>query len=297
MVPPISSTNNNASDVTGNETWSLLLDDKRIRLACESALIPPLEALYAPSVQMSLDLDRPTAFFITFGTASTNDDDDSDRHVAHLHVDLHDCRDVILLVFQAFSARAMRSTALADAISTGQSCMLACRTLPSTSSWLSLSPVDGYALPWRQSVSLDSPKARQVSTRTTTPPLLTISTSLGDGNDDVSLDLNSTLLQDVDELLELTHQLCLHDDISTPASTPTTSSRSSTGTGLAGDSRQSVVSAATFQDDDNSNTSMHSALESIKAERRALQRQLDHLRRHHPHHVVPPSPTAINPLI
>ncbi|RHY91860.1 hypothetical protein DYB35_009591 [Aphanomyces astaci] len=34
------------------DTWSLLLDDKRVRLTCESALLPPLEALYAPSVQV-----------------------------------------------------------------------------------------------------------------------------------------------------------------------------------------------------------------------------------------------------
>ncbi|CAK4078844.1 unnamed protein product [Aphanomyces euteiches] len=33
-----------------DETWSLLLDDKRIRLACESALVPPFEALYSSVV-------------------------------------------------------------------------------------------------------------------------------------------------------------------------------------------------------------------------------------------------------
>ncbi|CAK4223359.1 unnamed protein product [Aphanomyces euteiches] len=68
-----------------DETWSLLLDDKRIRLACESALVPPFEALYSSVVTMRLCPLRSNVLTLDFG---------GEDGAVDLQVDWHDRRDV-----------------------------------------------------------------------------------------------------------------------------------------------------------------------------------------------------------
>ncbi|RHY55703.1 hypothetical protein DYB38_003283 [Aphanomyces astaci] len=207
-------------------------------LACSFSFISER----ASDASVSLDAHHANAFVLEFGTCV----DDTSRAAARLVVDLHDQRDVLFLVFRAFSSRAVHSTALADAISSGQSCMLACRTLPPPSS--SLTDFDvciwshgGYMLPW---------------TSTAGRP-----TIHDDDEEDV---LNSMLLHDVDALLLLTHEFCTEVMPTSPESC-----------------NLSAPAAAAARDEEGEGTSMQSALESIKAERRALERQLEHLRHHH----------------
>ncbi|RQM23824.1 hypothetical protein B5M09_004968 [Aphanomyces astaci] len=201
---------------------------------------------------VSLDAHHANAFVLEFGTCV----DDTRRAAARLVVDLHDQRDVLFLVFRAFSSRAVHSSALADAISSGQSCMLACRTLPATlppppSS--SSSSTDfhwshgGYMLPW-------------TAWSTAGRPNPSVATTIHDDDEEEDV-LNSMLLHDVDALLLLTHEFCTEVVPTSPESCN--------------------LSAPAARDEEEEGTSMQSALESIKAERRALERQLEHLRHHH----------------
>ncbi|RHY87853.1 hypothetical protein DYB35_012189 [Aphanomyces astaci] len=88
-------------------------------------------------------------------------------------------------------------------------------------------------------------------------PNPSVATTIHDDEDDV---LNSMLLHDVDALLLLTHEFC---------------------TEVVPTSPESCNLSAPAARDEEEDTSMQSALESIKAERRALERQLEHLRHHH----------------
>ncbi|RHY09129.1 hypothetical protein DYB36_000295 [Aphanomyces astaci] len=83
-------------------------------------------------------------------------------------------------------------------------------------------------------------------------------------DDDEEDVLNSMLLHDVDALLLLTHEFCTEVMPTSPESC-----------------NLSAPAAAAARDEEGEGTSMQSALESIKAERRALERQLEHLRHHH----------------
>jgi hypothetical protein len=35
------------------ESWTLLIDDRRVRLTCESSLLPPFESLYTPEIKVT----------------------------------------------------------------------------------------------------------------------------------------------------------------------------------------------------------------------------------------------------
>ncbi|KDO30821.1 hypothetical protein SPRG_04722 [Saprolegnia parasitica CBS 223.65] len=182
----------NHHEIAKDDTWSLLIDDKRVRISCESSLIPPFEALYSSELQIAMAPQHPNGFLLAMG---------HDTRVPtplHLKVDSNRTRDIIYLVFTAFKAQALRCQAHSDAVSTGQSPLLALRTVVSPTK-------EVYALPWHQ---------KSVSVRPRKPTVLTPS---GSSDDDESLRddddddenyadddddyLCSALLQDVDALL------------------------------------------------------------------------------------------------
>ncbi|KAF0722589.1 hypothetical protein Ae201684P_013826 [Aphanomyces euteiches] len=176
-----------------DETWSLLLDDKRIRLACESALVPPFEALYSSVVTMRLCPLRSNVLTLDFG---------GEDGAVDLQVDWHDRRDVVYLVFQALSRLALQSSAHVAALSTGQSPMLTCRTLPPQHDQQHEPLAPCYELPWTMR------RRRRVPTYL--PKEENGQSVLADEDDDDEPLVNSMLLHDVDALLVLSRQLDHH---------------------------------------------------------------------------------------
>ncbi|KAF0691979.1 Aste57867_16885 [Aphanomyces stellatus] len=249
MIP----SNNNP--LSSEDTWALLIDDKRVRLSCESALIPPFEALYSSAVKIHLCDSRPNAFTLELEDESL-----------YLAVDLHDRRDVIYLVFCAFSRLAMQSPALADAVSTGQSCMLTCRTVdsPATTSTM------GYGLPWstphqRRKTTTDARYCMMPSTRRATTAAAAVEQERIDDDDDDATLVNSMLLHDVDALLLLSKEFQDQGDDDGEG-------RGGAAAGLS--SAEDALDARV-----GSSVPLQSALDAMKAERQHLERQLDQLRR------------------
>ncbi|OQR82821.1 hypothetical protein ACHHYP_15466 [Achlya hypogyna] len=168
------------NEISMEDTWSLLIDDKRVRLSCESSLIPPFEALYSAELHMAMASQRPTGFILAF-------DRDPPTQL-HLKVDNTRTRDIIYLVFTAFKAQALRCQAHSDAVSAGHSPLLALRTVDSPKKESTV-----YSLPWHQ-------KPMPVKSRKSMVPT---SSGSSDEEDDVEDEafMCSTLLQDVDALL------------------------------------------------------------------------------------------------
>ncbi|OQR94072.1 hypothetical protein THRCLA_08254 [Thraustotheca clavata] len=169
----------NHHEISMEDTWSLLIDDKRIRISCESSLIPPFEALYTSHVLMTFAPHNPNSFLLAFGH-----DLDAPTQL-HLKVDSNRTRDVIYLVFMAFKTQALASQAHSDAVLTGKSALHAVRTIVSP-----LQETSKFVLPWHQKPAvLKHRKSALVS-----------SPGTSDDSDDSEGEFSS-LLQDVDALL------------------------------------------------------------------------------------------------
>ncbi|KAJ0393901.1 hypothetical protein P43SY_003554 [Pythium insidiosum] len=110
---------NYPSDAEIRESWTLLIDDRRVRVTCESSLLPPFEAFYSSAIRVDVVRHAPTEFVLFL----------SDDSFVHLRAESHVVRDIIVLTLRAFCKSAVSSVLISDAIAKGISPMLAIRTL------------------------------------------------------------------------------------------------------------------------------------------------------------------------
>lgn len=140
------------NNIDMQESWTLLIDDRRVRLTCESSLLPPFEGFYTSSIRVEIVRSTPHEFYLYL----------ADNCYVHLRAESNTVRDIIVLTLRAFCKSAVSSELINEAISKGISPMLTIRTLAAaeqqqqqlnggaTSSVIVKSPLS-YNLPWNRS--------------------------------------------------------------------------------------------------------------------------------------------------
>ncbi|TMW56154.1 hypothetical protein Poli38472_008802 [Pythium oligandrum] len=131
------------NNVEMRESWTLLIDDRRVRLTCESSLLPPFEAFYTSSIRVEMMRTTSNEFRLFL----------ADNCFVQLRAESNVVRDIIVLTLRAFCQSAVSSELLHDAIAKGVSPMLTIRTLADKQGNSTLAPVKSplaYNLPWNR---------------------------------------------------------------------------------------------------------------------------------------------------
>uniref|UniRef100_K3WI33 Uncharacterized protein n=1 Tax=Globisporangium ultimum (strain ATCC 200006 / CBS 805.95 / DAOM BR144) TaxID=431595 RepID=K3WI33_GLOUD len=125
-----------------SELWTLLIDDRRVRLTCESSLIPPFEALYTSDIKVEVVRNVPNEFCLHL----------AENCFVHLRAESNIVRDIIVLTLRAFRNGAVSNEAVNYAVSKGMSPMLTIRNLAETTSKPAQDfvPATTYNLPWNR---------------------------------------------------------------------------------------------------------------------------------------------------
>ncbi|KAL7688009.1 hypothetical protein Plhal304r1_c020g0071331 [Plasmopara halstedii] len=101
------------------ESWTLLIDDRRVRLTCESSLIPPFESLYTSDVQLEMVRGTPNEFYLHLAAGC----------YVRLRAESNTVRDIIVLTLRAFCKMAVADETTHDALARGLSPMLTLRKI------------------------------------------------------------------------------------------------------------------------------------------------------------------------
>ncbi|CAH0487905.1 unnamed protein product [Peronospora farinosa] len=97
------------------ESWTLLIDDRRLRLTCESSLIPAFESLYTTDIKLEIVCGTSNEFFLHL----------AERCYVRLRVESNTVRDIIVLTLRAFCKMAVPDEATHVAVARGLSPVLA----------------------------------------------------------------------------------------------------------------------------------------------------------------------------
>ncbi|ETK74816.1 hypothetical protein, variant 1 [Phytophthora nicotianae CJ01A1] len=135
------------------ESWTLLIDDRRVRLTCESSLIPPFESLYTPDIKLEMVRGSPNEFYLHLAQGC----------YVRLRAESNTVRDIIVLTLRAFCQMAVADESTHEAVARGLSPMLTLRKIaqdeeskkqpPQTQEPPPPPPVPVYDLPWNRSAS------------------------------------------------------------------------------------------------------------------------------------------------
>lgn len=101
------------------ESWTLLIDDRRVRLTCESSLIPPFESLYTPDIKLEMVQGKPNEFYLHLAQGC----------YVRLRAESNTVRDIIVLTLRAFCKEAISNETTHDAVARGLSPMLTLRKM------------------------------------------------------------------------------------------------------------------------------------------------------------------------
>ncbi|KAF1794058.1 hypothetical protein GQ600_11168 [Phytophthora cactorum] len=101
------------------ESWTLLIDDRRVRLTCESSLIPPFESLYTPDIKLEMVRGTPNEFYLHLAQGC----------YVRLRAESNTVRDIIVLTLRAFCKMAVSDETTHDAVARGLSPMLTLRKI------------------------------------------------------------------------------------------------------------------------------------------------------------------------
>ncbi|RLN67087.1 hypothetical protein BBJ29_004994 [Phytophthora kernoviae] len=195
------------------ESWTLLIDDRRVRLTCESSLIPPFESLYTPDIKLEMVQGKPNEFFLHLAQGC----------YVRLRAESNTVRDIIVLTLRAFCKEAVSYETTQDAVACGQSPMLTLRKIAQEEETKRLPPVGASAkfgglvgLSCMLRLYTPSLTFDQQAQETVTPPpgpvRLSLSSSVGGGiagsegwqQDD---DLDDSLLLDAEALIGNAHKM------------------------------------------------------------------------------------------
>ncbi|RQM13270.1 hypothetical protein DD237_005944 [Peronospora effusa] len=97
------------------ESWTLVIDDRRLRLTCESSLIPAFESLYTTDIKLEIVCGTSNEFFLHL----------AERCYVRLRVESNTVRDIIVLTLRAFCKMAVSDEATHVAVARGLSPVLA----------------------------------------------------------------------------------------------------------------------------------------------------------------------------
>ncbi|KAE9130876.1 hypothetical protein PF010_g3702 [Phytophthora fragariae] len=151
------------------ESWTLLIDDRRVRLTCESSLIPPFESLYTPDIKLEMVRGTPNEFFLHLAQGC----------YVRLRAESNTVRDIIVLTLRAFCKMAVSDEATHNAVARGLSPMLTLRKIAQEEEAKKQPPTQEapppppppasvYDLPWNRSASnsfsLEPPESTGTST-------------------------------------------------------------------------------------------------------------------------------------
>ncbi|CAH0518815.1 unnamed protein product [Peronospora belbahrii] len=151
------------------ESWTLLIDDRRLRLTCESSLIPPFESLYTADIKLEMVCGTSNEFFLHLAEGC----------YVRLRVESNTVRDIIVLTLRAFCKTAISGETTHVAVACGLSPMLAGRKIAQEEETKKQpsqaqapprppSPALAYDLPWTRlassSFSVDHPESTATST-------------------------------------------------------------------------------------------------------------------------------------
>ncbi|KAL4099771.1 hypothetical protein PRIC1_007570 [Phytophthora ramorum] len=117
------------------ESWTLLIDDRRVRLTCESSLIPPFESLYTPDIKLEMARDTPNEFYLHLAEGC----------YVRLRAESNTVRDIIVLTLRAFCKMAVSDEVTHDAVARGLSPMLTLRKIAQQEEAKKLPPVGASA--------------------------------------------------------------------------------------------------------------------------------------------------------
>lgn len=101
------------------ESWTLLIDDRRVRLTCESSLIPPFESLYTSDIQLEMVRGTSNEFYLHLATGC----------YVRLRAESNTVRDIIVLTLRAFCKLAVALETTRDPMARSASPMLTLRKL------------------------------------------------------------------------------------------------------------------------------------------------------------------------
>ncbi|KAL3674344.1 hypothetical protein V7S43_000300 [Phytophthora oleae] len=101
------------------ESWTLLIDDRRVRLTCESSLIPPFESLYTPDIKLEMVRGTPNEFYLHLAQGC----------YVRLRAESNTVRDIIVLTLRAFCKMAVTDETTHEAVARGLSPMLTLRKI------------------------------------------------------------------------------------------------------------------------------------------------------------------------
>ncbi|CAI5716204.1 unnamed protein product [Peronospora destructor] len=101
------------------ESWTLLIDDRRLRLTCESSLIPPFESRYTTDIKLEMVCGTSNEFSLHL----------AERCYVRLRVESNTVRDIIVLTLRAFCKMAVPDKATYIAVTRGLSPILARRKI------------------------------------------------------------------------------------------------------------------------------------------------------------------------
>ncbi|KAF4146673.1 hypothetical protein GN958_ATG04156 [Phytophthora infestans] len=101
------------------ESWTLLIDDRRVRLTCESSLIPPFESLYTPDIKLEMVRGSPNEFYLYLAQGC----------YVRLRAESNTVRDIIVLTLRAFCNMAVSDETTHEAVARGLSPMLTLRKI------------------------------------------------------------------------------------------------------------------------------------------------------------------------
>ncbi|DAZ96876.1 TPA: hypothetical protein N0F65_008837 [Lagenidium giganteum] len=187
------------------ESWTLLIDDKRVRLTCESSLLPPFEGLYTNDIRVEIVRETPNELRLYLPSAT----------FVHLRAESNIVRDIIVLTLRAFCKEAVGSEAISDAVSKGISPMLTIRTLSLNERTLLTRPLQSpkaYDLPWYRPNCSPRTLANETTQSTSAEPHDSTGSEISDivhiasrspspATRDDDDDVNDSLLLDVEALI------------------------------------------------------------------------------------------------
>ncbi|KAI9911431.1 hypothetical protein PsorP6_008902 [Peronosclerospora sorghi] len=100
-----------------SESWTLLIDGRRVRLTCESSLMPPFESLYTPDIKLEMVHGTPNEFFLHLAKGC----------YVRLRAESNTVRDIIVLTLRAFCKLAISDECTHDSVARGLSPMMPLR--------------------------------------------------------------------------------------------------------------------------------------------------------------------------
>ncbi|TDH68409.1 hypothetical protein CCR75_007694 [Bremia lactucae] len=193
------------------ESWTLLIDDRRVRLTCESSLIPPFASLYTADIQLEMVCQTSNEFYLHLAAGC----------FVRLRAESNIMRDIIVLTIRAFTNLAVVAVDSNPSDSVSPRSRQSCAKAHHTQVLSTPSPPCVDLLPWHRKTTELSRHDFPDSTATSTivddlddsmgseSRRLSVTSSVGNDAMCQSEGLEDSLLLDAEMLLEKAQKMGL----------------------------------------------------------------------------------------